>query len=326
MGFIGLSCVKTHWIKSRVSMIIAAQTLQKIEEYLVKDQGAAFRGHLKDLMPQAEDAYSTSQIPFRKHLGASLIGKECSRELWYSWHWCKAPKFSGRILRLFNRGHLEEPRFMALLLMIGCRIYQFDDKGKQFRIAGHGGHYGGGLDGVVVGIPEYPTEPILSEFKTHSEKSFNDVAKQGVQHGKPEHFHQMQQYMGYHKLRAAIYFAVNKNTDEIHAEIVLFDPIYYQQYFDKAGKIIASPVPLPKLSENPKFFKCTFCDFKPICHGKDAPEKNCRTCNYSKASLDNDKGEWLCTNPLTNINVISFEQQLKGCDNYIVNPHIKAAL
>ena len=307
-------------------MIIAAETLQKIEEGLVKDQGATFRGFLRDLISQAEDAYDTGTIPFRKHLGASLIGRECSRELWYSWHWTKAPKFEGRIIRLFNRGHLEEPRFMALLLMIGCKIYQFDDKGKQFRITGHGGHYGGGLDGVILGIPEYPNDPVLSEFKTHSDKSFNAVKKDGVAFAKPEHFHQMQQYMGFYKLIAAIYFAVNKNTDEIHAEIVLFDVIYYKQYFDKAGAIIASPVPMTKLSTNAKFFKCTYCDFKPVCHGKDTPDKNCRTCAYSKASLENDNGEWLCTNPLTNIQVISFEQQLKGCDNYIVNPHIKEPL
>ena len=307
-------------------MILATKTMQAIEDALVKDQGNKFRKYLKELYPQAEDIYSQTEQPFRKHLGASLIGRECSRELWYSWHWCKAPKFGGRILRLFNRGHAEEPRFVALLQMIGCTVYQFDKNGKQFRIDGHGGHYGGGLDGVAVGIPEYPTEPGLTEFKTHSEKSFNSVAKEGVQAAKVEHFHQMQQYMGYHKLRFALYMAVNKNTDEIHAEIILFDPIYFHQYFERAGTIIKSKIPLPKISNNAKFFKCTFCDFKPICHGKDVPARNCRTCVYSEAFLENDNGEWICTNPLSKLNLLSFEQQLKGCDNYIVNPHIKEPL
>ena len=307
-------------------MIIASKTLEAIADALYVDQGAKFRGLLEKLIPLAEDAYSTSEVPFRKHLGASLIGKECSRELWYSWHWCKAPKFEGRMIRLFNRGHLEEPRFVALLQMIGCTVYQYDENGKQFRISGHGGHYGGGLDGVAVGIPEYPNEPGLTEFKTHSDKSFNTLIKEGVQAAKVEHFHQMQQYMGFHKLRFALYMAVNKNTDEIHAEIILFDPIYFHQYFERAGNIVKSKIPLPKISNNPKFFKCSYCDFKPICHGKTVPDMNCRTCAYSEASLANEKGEWICTNPLSKLNLLSFEQQLKGCDNYIINPHIKEPL
>ena len=307
-------------------MIIAAQTNAKIEEYLRKDQGASFRGHLEKLVPLAADAYSTNEEPFRKHLGASLIGKDCIRDIWYSWHWAREIRFEGRMIRLFNRGHLEEARFMALLLMIGCTIYQFDKEGKQFRISGFGGHYGGGLDGVVVGLPEYPNEPGLTEFKTHGEKSFNDVVKQGVKEAKPQHFHQMQQYMGFHKLRFGLYMAVNKNTDEIHSEIVLFDAIYYQQYFERAGKIVEAKVPPPKISNNPKFFKCTFCDFKPVCQGKDAPAKNCRTCHHSVASLEGTKGDWLCTNPLLGIHLLTFEKQLKGCDNYEVNPHFKDPL
>lgn len=313
-------------------MILATKTLQAIDEALYADQGVKFRGLLRDLIPLAEDAFSTDQTPFRKHLGASLIGKECTRELWYSWHWTKAPKFEGRILRLFNRGHLEEPRFVALLLMIGCEVWQFDANGKQFRITAHGGHYGGGLDGVAKGIPEFPDEPGLTEFKTHSEKSFNAVVMDGVQEAKPEHYHQMQQYMGYHKLRFALYMAVNKNTDAIHAEIVMFDNIHYQQYTDRAKRIVESKAPLPKISNNAKFFKCTYYDFKPVCHGKDAPDINCRTCMYSEASLQNDNGEWICNNPLNfsvqrpNPIILTNDEQLRGCNNYVVNPYIKEPL
>ena len=88
------------------------------------------------------------------------MGRPCSRELWYTFHWATEKKFEGQTLRLFNRGHLEGPRMMALLKMIGCTIWQFDSEGKQFRIDGHKGHFGGGLDGVVLGVPDSQVEAV----------------------------------------------------------------------------------------------------------------------------------------------------------------------
>lgn len=62
----------------------------------------------------------------RKHLGASLIGRECERELWYTFRWVKHKQFDGRMLRLFQRGHLEEARFIDYLQGIGCEVEFMD--------------------------------------------------------------------------------------------------------------------------------------------------------------------------------------------------------
>ena len=140
-------------------MRIATKTLEAIDLAMRTDQGAKYRGLLRHTMPLAEDAYSEDEAPFRAHLGASLIGRKCNRELWYSFHWTTQKNFDGRMLRLFNRGHLEEPRFVAALQMIGCKVHQYDANGKQFRIAGHNGHYGGSLDAVVENCPDIPAEP-----------------------------------------------------------------------------------------------------------------------------------------------------------------------
>lgn len=312
-------------------VIIATQTMQAIADALYKDQGAKFRSFLKELYAKADDIYSQDQFPFRTHLGASVIGDECARKTWYNWHWAKELKFDGRMLRLFNRGHAEEPRFIALLMMINCEIWQYDTNGKQYKINGHGGHYGGSLDGVALGIPEFPELPGLVEFKTHSDKSFNELRAVGVQRAKIQHFHQMQQYMGFHKLTFALYMAANKNNDEIYAEIIMFDKLYYDKYFALAKVIIVSKVPLEKLSKNPKFYVCGYCDFKAVCHGKDLPARNCRTCVHAEASLKGINGDWLCTNALHKVNNIApipltKQEQLDGCLNYELNPHIKEAL
>lgn len=308
-------------------MIKATKTLEAIDKALRADQGARFRGLLRDLMPLAEDAYREEEDTFRTHLGASLIGRECAREIWYGWHWVTKPCFDGRILRLFNRGHLEEPRFVALLKMIGCEVWQHTENGKQFRISGHRGHYGGSLDGVVRGLPDLdPGIPALTEFKTHNDKSFAKLVSEGVQAAKLEHYVQMQQYMGKYNLQWALYLAVNKNDDAIHGELVPFNEPTFVRFFDRAGMIISQKEPPPRINNSPGWFKCKFCDHSPVCHGPAEPERNCRTCLHS---IPGDEGQWVCNVPAQPIGegageILSKEKQLVGCDAYQVRPSIKA--
>jgi len=302
-------------------MKIAVKTLAAIEAAFQKDQGAKYRGLLGQLMPLAGDAYSTKEESFRAHLGASLIGRECARELWYSFRWCTKKTFDGRMLRLFNRGHLEEPRMVALLLMIGCQVWQVDANGKQFRITGHRGHFGGSMDAVAAGIPDIPDNlPALGEFKTHGEKSFLKLVAEGVLAAKWEHFIQMQIYMGKNDLKWGLYCAVNKNTDALHMEIIEFDPTQYQRYLDRSAMIIDSHEPPPRISNTPGFYKCKFCDHQQLCHLKQLPEHNCRTCVNSRIG---DDGKWFCKH-ISKLSELTQAEQLAGCKFYEMNAIIKA--
>lgn len=58
----------------------------------------------------------------RSHLGASLIGHNCNRYLWYVFRWVQAETFEPRMLRLFNRGHREEAAFISLLENAGFKV------------------------------------------------------------------------------------------------------------------------------------------------------------------------------------------------------------
>lgn len=299
----------------------AIKTLNEINRLLEADQGAAFRRHLKVFMSKMDDAYRDESDPFRSHLGMSIIGRECAREIWYSWRWTTKPQFEGRLIRLFNRGHLEEARFLALLAMIGCKVWYRDDDGNQFHTSDHDGHYGGSLDGVVLGVPDLPDIPCLVEFKTHGDKSFQKLRVEGVRTAKFEHYVQMQQYMGYQGLKAALYMAVNKNDDDLFAEIVHFDPAVFEQYKERAGRLIQLRTAPPRIHESPGWFKCKFCEHSPVCHGDAQPERNCRTCKFS---VPVSGGAWMCENPdAPPTFLLSKEKQLEGCPAYEVNPSIK---
>lgn len=299
-------------------MAIAHKTLQAIELAMERDGGVAFRVLQKETLPQCNDAYSADADRHRSHLGASLIGRACSRQLWYSFHWAHHEKAEPRMLRLWNRGHIEEGRMVALLRMIGVEVLQHDDNGKQFRIVDHNGHFGGSCDSVVRHVPDIPDRPLLGEYKTHNDKSFEELLRKGVKESKPEHWVQMITYMLKLGLEWGLYMAVNKNTDAIHAELVMADQHAAQAYVDRAGAIIYSETPPPKINASPSWYQCRFCDMKGICHAAQPVEVNCRTCQFSRVAEDS---RWGCAKWGA---VIPKDVERTGCPSYTVNPVLRS--
>lgn len=234
-----------------------------------------------------------NQEKHRKHLGASQIGRECERQIWYAFRWAKKESFDGRMLRLFETGRQAEARLADDLRATGATIYNEDpDTGKQFQYTDHGGHFAGSMDGVGVGFVEAPKTWHLIEYKTHNQKSYDDLIKNGVEKSKPEHYAQMQVYMGWAELTRALYVALNKNTDEIYIERVKFDKAEFARNRQKAAEIIFATEPPDRLSNSPAFYKCKWCAFNAICHESgEVAEVNCRTCEHSEAR---ENGTWWC--------------------------------
>lgn len=316
-----------------MAIYLATKTIKAIEDAVQRDQGSAYRGWLGKVLPHISDAYRTDEDGFRSHMGASLIGGECARSIWYNFRWAHKASFSGQLLRLFNRGHLEEGRFIAALLMIGCQIYQQDENGKQFRISHAEGHFGGSGDGIALGVPDLtPGIPCLTEFKTHNTKSFTKLAGdnwrdyvahlldpgkpavkftgEGVRESKFEHFVQMNIYMRKMGIPIALYGAVNKDTDDLYWELVELDTNLADQFLDRGEQLVWMDNPPKRLNDSPGFWKCKFCDNRGVCHLKATPARNCRTCEFSAPAADK---EWVCR--LRNCK-LSTDDQRRGCDQY----------
>ena len=222
----------------------------------------------------------TTDQSHRPHLGASLIGHACDRFLWLTFRWAGAEHFDGRMLRLFDTGKREESRVYEELRGIGCEVHA-DDGGAQFRVSTLGGHFGGSMDGVVRGVPEAPAAWHVLEVKTHSDKLFAELLKKKVRGAKPMHWTQMQTYMHLAEIDRALYYAVNKNTDDLYIERIERDPAEGARIVARAQRIIESPTPPAKLSEDPAWFECKWCCFHGQCHGAEVPEVNCRACVHA---------------------------------------------
>lgn len=231
----------------------------------------------------------------RTHLGASLIGHECRRYLFYVFRWCAHKKHDGRQQRLFNRGHREEARFIEWLEGIGAKVWAMDEKGDQFRISECGGHFGGSLDGICQLPPQYGIpDPILLEFKTNGTGAgFNKLVSDGMPIAKPQHYAQTSTYGSrpYYGFKWCLYMNINKNDDSMHVELVKLDWNLGEQMVNKANTIILAKAPPERLSNDPRKRECTYCDFVDICHKGKPVDMNCRSCVHAEAR--NDK-EWFC--------------------------------
>jgi hypothetical protein len=267
------------------------------------------------------DAYEKRYAaePARTYLGASIIGKECARALWYDFRWASKERFDGRMYRLFQSGHLAEPRLVADLRAIGVEVYDVDPAtGRQFGFADHGGHMRGHMDGCARNVPDGGRQWHVLEFKTHSEKSFKDLTKKGVAEAKPQHYAQMQWYMGQSGMERALYVSVNKNSDEIWAERIKFDRLYFERLQAKAESIIFAAEPPARIKDDPKYYLCSWCPHKAVCHGHKTPALSCRTCVHATPEHQGD-GRWSCASKKIDIPVV---MQRTGCPEHLPLPFL----
>lgn len=229
----------------------------------------------------------------RPHLGGSQIGHACKRALWYQFRHMDRPDFDGRVLRLFETGDREEERLVANLRAIGVKVWDRDpETGKQIRFTAHDGHFALSLDGVGEGFKE-SSQPHTLEFKTMNDKNFRVMSAKGCKETKPVYWAQCQIGMHLAGLDRCAFIAVNKNTDDIYMERIKLDPAEALALIAKAGEVIWAEKPPEKLSNDPAWWECKFCDYHAICHRGKPPEVNCRTCAHATPEKGGD-GLWSC--------------------------------
>lgn len=270
---------------------------------------------LSDQIKSEIDQYCqhTYDDGFRSHLGASLIGHDCARYLWLNFRWAFHVKHSGRLYRLFNRGHREEPRFVEWLRGIGFEVIEVDTSGKQLRMAGVAGHFGGSQDGQLVPPARYQIKQpfLLAEFKTSGTGSkFTKVLEKGVAVGKPQHFDQMCMYGFARNYEFALYMMINKNDDDLHVEIVKLDHKRGADLLRKAQMVIMSPHPPARVSMNRTHHVCKFCDLEAVCWGDVPMHVNCRSCKHA---VPTENAEWGCN---LHKALIPKDFIAKGCINH----------
>lgn len=267
--------------------------------------------NIVETLNEYAEKYSIEKYPskHREHLGISLIGEECWRKIWYSFRWVKLEQHEGRMRRLFNRGHREEAEFEKFLFWAGFKQTKINPlTDNYYKVSSLNGHYGGTPDDVWL-IRWANNLQILAEYKTHNNKSFEELKAKKVKVSKPQHYAQMCGYGEAFQIKYGLYFAVNKDNDEWHFEFLELDWLYAKELEKKAETIILAKEPPPRISEQASYWKCKFCVFQDICFHGECVESNCRSCKHS---IPTEKATWACDK----YGVIPVDFIVKGCPEH----------
>ncbi len=231
---------------------------------------------------------SNQATPPRSYLGGSRLGHACERALQFEF--VKAPKdegadFDGRLLRIFGIGHALEDVAVAWLRGAGFDLYTRrggGEHGEQFGFSVAGGRIRGHVDGVFAGGPTIPgmAFPALWECKTMNAKSWRETSSKGVAAAKPIYAAQIAVYQAYMDAAVpgvadnpALFTAINKDTAELHHELVPFDAELAQRMSDRAVRILAATDAgelLPRVAARADHFECRFCPWAKRCWAQPA--------------------------------------------------------
>ena len=142
------------------------------------------------------------QQPARRYLGGSRLGVDCIRALQYEY--CQIPvdpgrETPGRVLRIFEVGHVLEDLAIRWLRLAGFDLYTRKRDGGQFGFSVANGRIQGHVDGVIANAPPSLelTFPMLWECKTMNDKQWRDTVKRGVVVAKPIYAGQIATYQAY---------------------------------------------------------------------------------------------------------------------------------
>lgn len=213
---------------------------------------------IKELVDQA---IINLERPKRNYLGASIVGTDCDRQLWYSYHE-PLPIDSAKVLRIFDVGHELELSVIKWLELAGLKLFTADSNGDQFGFSD--GPISGHVDGIVLGIPFDEKTPHLLEIKTANDFRWKAFVKDGFCSDE-KYKAQIHIYMLKLRLKRCLAVVLNKNTQEIYYEIIEFDEFEAISSLNR-GMAIAETKDLPdRKYPSRSFFKCQFCNYKERC-------------------------------------------------------------
>ena len=158
---------------------------------------------------------------------------------------------------------------LAYLRLAGFRVETHDASGEPIAYTAADGQMQGHVDGVIAAGPAMPgcAWPALWENKAVNAESWTKFTRYGVQAERPVYYAQAQVYMAYLGLERCLFTAINRDTAEIHAEVIEFNAAAAQRISDSGVHVILSDGPdeFPRIARDETDFRCKFCAWRRRC-------------------------------------------------------------
>lgn len=220
---------------------------------------------INDRIDAALQVQSAQQTP-RDYLGASRLGEECMRKLWFEFHAKgNAEPFPGRVLRRFRMGHMHEAETGAWLEGAGFRIEGEQDGFEDGQIGGH-------IDGRIISGPIELPYPLIWEHKIANSKSYAKFFKDGVAVSHPTYYAQCVIYSHKMGCNGTLFTMLNSDTSELRCELVENNAGKAAELIAKGKRIIAARTEedVPRVALTETDYRCRMCSFAEHCWRKEA--------------------------------------------------------
>jgi len=217
----------------------------------------------------------------REYIGASSIGDECARKLWYQLRMPQAADtFDAATLMRFDDGHRTEALLIERMRLAGLSVIDRDDTGEQLRFSHCGGLIAGHIDGLVTGLVQAPKKTHIFEAKCVGDRVFSAFCKlRGTVFEKDvlrswnmKYYVQAQLYMHFSKQFHSSFIdrhytivasAGGRDMQSCRTE---YDRETALRYIDRAERIAVADREPPRMSDKPDFWLCRMCQFNKECH------------------------------------------------------------
>ncbi len=194
----------------------------------------------------------------RNYIGASSIGSDCLRQIWYQFKGYKSEGVPAKTRRTWAIGKHLEGLVIEWLLAAGMPLGVTNIYYKAHEMPYFQGHF----DGILL----LKDGNAILEIKTAKDASFKLFVKKGVKKWNPQYYAQIQSYMGMSNINSTYILVLNKDNSDLSDELVTFDPVYYEKLKDKARMIFEATIEPPRINGSPLWFQCKLCKFNKVCH------------------------------------------------------------
>ena len=190
----------------------------------------------------------------RPYIGASSIGNNCERAIWYGLNEPDNKEVSDRQRLTFKIGYYLEDMILTILTDSGLMFRRnVELTCHEFPL------FSGHVDGLIF------NDGVI-EIKTAKDSSFNIFKRKGIRLWYPEYYDQVQSYLGMSRLKRCYFLVLNKDTSELCEQVVELDEERYKFLVAKAKRINEYSTPPRKINESASYFKCKICFYNKHCH------------------------------------------------------------
>lgn len=269
------------------------------------------------------DAIEAVDRPKARPVRMSLsdIGKPCERSVWYGFRWAaNPPRRPARWSRAGDIAMAVKPLLIRWLTDTGVTVEVLEiSTGAYHAVHALDGHFFSPIDGIATGIKEAPKTKHLVVTAALNTQSFRRVIKVGLAEARPDHLAKAQFAMHLLGLTRAIYVCCDRNDGAIHAERIRYDAAHAMRVLMRAERIKFLQRPPARIADDAENYQCRTCEAHSVCHGREFPPRNCRTCLHSGCVQN---GEWFCVRHNQELTV---DDQRAGCPSHLYLPEIVPA-